>query len=224
MEADGLESWVDFVPLERAVVDCSLPRQVSGPVAFRAGAMLRGELHPGDGLCEGFPVGVFPCSWRRRQLGHPVVWLLRAFAACSYVLIGAKMSWRLGEAGGCGAGSRPGHVVTCRVLWILLYGHGGGGVVLGRPSLWIVVQGSEGDGVVIFPPVESQEGVEAVPGVPGWAWLGCGCRLQEGVLGALPIVLPDKVIFWAPLAVATPHLPPALEGRMGRGSSWGTCW
>ena len=47
-----------------------------------------------------------------------------------------------------------GEVVTCRVLGVLLYGDGGGGLVLRRPSLWIVVQRVEVDGVVKFPAVE----------------------------------------------------------------------
>ena len=55
-----------------------------------------------------------------------------------------------------------------------------------------------------------------MPGVPGWVGVGCGCRLQEGVLGALPSVFPEKVVFWAPLVVAPLHLPPPLEGRVGR--------
>ena len=113
-------------------------------------------------------------------------------------------------------------MVTCQALRILLYGDGGGGVVLRRPSLWIVVQGVEGDGVVMFAAGDRQEGVEAVPGVPRWAWIGCSCRLQEGVVGALPSVLPEKVVFWAPLVVAPLHLPPPLDGRVGRWQSYST--
>ena len=57
----------------------------------------------------------------------------------------------------------PGEMVTCRVLEVLLYGDGDGGVIFRRPSLRIVVEGLEGDGVVMFPAVVREEGVEAVP-------------------------------------------------------------
>ena len=110
----------------------------------------------------------------------------------------------------------PGEMVTCRVLRVLLYGNGGGGGVFRRPSLRIVVEGVEGDSVVTFPAVERKKGVEAVPGVPGWLGLGRGCRLQEGVHGAVPSVFPEKVVFWAPLVVAPFRLPPPLEGRVVR--------
>ena len=71
----------------------------------------------------------------------------------------------------------------------------------------IVVEGVEGDGVVVVPAVECKEGVEAVLGVPGWAGVGRGCHFQEGVHGAFPGVLPEKVVFWAPLVVASFSLP-----------------
>ena len=61
-----------------------------------------------------------------------------------------------------------------------------------------------------------------MPGVPRWALIGCSCRLQEGVVGALPSVLPEKVVFWAPLVVAPLHLPAPLEGRVGRLQSYST--
>ena len=63
MEADGLEAWCDFVPLECAVVDRPLPSQVSKPVAVRGGAVLWGELHFGDGVGEGLCAGFFLCGW-----------------------------------------------------------------------------------------------------------------------------------------------------------------
>ena len=111
----------------------------------------------------------------------------------------------------------PGEMATCRVLGVLLYGDGGGGVVLRCPSLRIVVEAVEDDSVVVSPAVGRRECVEAVPGVPGWAGVGRGCRLQEGVHGALPSVFREKVIFWAPLVVALFRLPPPLEGRVVRG-------
>ena len=108
----------------------------------------------------------------------------------------------------------PGDVVLLRVLGALLYGDGGVGVVFRCPSVWIVVEGAEGDGVAVFPAVERYEGVEAVPGVPGWARVGFGCRFQEGVLGAFPGVFPEKVFVRAPLVVVPFPLPPSLEGRV----------
>ena len=69
--------------------------------------------------------------------------------------------------------------------------------------------------MVMFPAVERKEGLEAVSGVPKWGGVGCGCRLQGGVKGAVS-VLPEKVVFWAPLVVAPSLLPPPLEGRPGR--------
>ena len=111
-----------------------------------------------------------------------------------------------GRGGGLWCQIASGEVVTCWFLGILLYGDGGGGVVLRRPSLWIVVQGVEGDGVVTFPAVECQQG-----------WVGCGCRIQEAVHGALRSVFPEKVVFRAPLVVAPLHMPPPLEGCLG-------CW
>ena len=79
MEADGLESRCDFVPPELAVVRCPFLRQVSKPVAVRGGAVLRGEVHLGDGVHKGLLVGALLCGWWGRRLGHLVVWLLRAF-------------------------------------------------------------------------------------------------------------------------------------------------
>ena len=109
----------------------------------------------------------------------------------------------------------PGEMVSCWVLGVLLYGDGGG-VVFRRPWLQIVVEGVEGDSVVVLPVVERKEGVEALPGVPGWAGLGRGCRFQEGVHGAVPGVFPEKIVIWAPLVVAPFRLPPALEGCLVR--------
>ena len=78
-------------------------------------------------------------------------------------------------------------MVSCWVLAVLLYGDGGGGIVFRHPSLRIVVEGLEGEGVAVFPVVERKEGVEAVPGVPGRAGVGRGCRFQEGVHGAAQV-------------------------------------
>ena len=103
------------------------------------------------------------------------------------------------------------------VLGVLLYGDGGGGVVSRGPSVRIVVEGVEGDGVVVLPAVECKEGVEAVPGVPGWAQVGRCCRFQEGIHGAFPGVFPEKVVFWAPLVVAPFRLPPPLQSPV-------VCW
>ena len=78
----------------------------------------------------------------------------------------------------------------------------------------IVVEGVEGDSVAVFPAVEHNQGLEAVPDVPRSAGVGCGCRLQEGVHGAFPGVFPEKVVFRAPLVVAPFLLPPTMEGRV----------
>ena len=64
--------------------------------------------------------------------------------------------------------------------------------------------------------MEHKEGVEAVPGFPGWAGLGRGCRFQEGVHGAFPSVFPEKVLLWAQLVVAPFLLSSPLEGRVVR--------
>ena len=114
----------------------------------------------------------------------------------------------------------PGGMVSCWVLGVLLYGDGGSGVVFRRPSLPIVVEGVKGDGVVVFPAAEGKEGVEAVPGVRRWAGVGPGCRLQEGVHGVVPGVLPEKFVFLAPLVVAPFRLPPPLEGHVVRSELW----
>ena len=53
-----------------------------------------------------------------------------------------------------------------------------------------------------------------MPGVPGRAGVGFGCRFQEGVLGASPGVFPEKVFLRAPLVVVPFLLPPSLEGRV----------
>ena len=118
----------------------------------------------------------------------------------------------------------PGEMVTCRVLRVLLYGDGGGGVIFRSPSLRIVVEVVDGDGVMMFPAVERREGVEAVPAVPGWVGVGRGWRYQEGVHGAVPSVFPEEVVFWAPLVVAPFCLPPPLEVAWCAGSSWRTYW
>ena len=110
----------------------------------------------------------------------------------------------------------PGDVVLLRVLGALLYGDGGGGIVFRCPFVWIVVEEVEGDAVAVFPAVECYEGVEAVPGVPGRAGVGFGCRFQEGVLGAFPGVSPEKVFLRAPLVVVPFLLLPPLEGRVVR--------
>ena len=56
--------------------------------------------------------------------------------------------------------------------------------------------------------------MEAVSGVPGRAGVGFGCCLQEGVRGALPGVVPEKVFLCAPLIVVPFLLLPPLEGRV----------
>ena len=109
-----------------------------------------------------------------------------------------------------------GEIVPCLGLRVLLYGDGGGGVVSRRPSVRIVVEGVECVGVVVFPAVERQEGVEALPGVPGWAGIDRGCRFQEGIHGTFPGVFPEKVIFQPRLVVAPFRLPLPLEGRAVR--------
>ena len=53
-----------------------------------------------------------------------------------------------------------------------------------------------------------------MPGVPGRAGVGFGCRFQEGVLGAFPGVFPENVFVRAPLVVVPFLLPPSLEGRV----------
>ena len=110
----------------------------------------------------------------------------------------------------------PGDMIPCWLLRVLLYGDGDGGLLFRRPSVRIVVEGVEGDGVVVLSAVECKEGVEAVPGVPGWAGVDRGCRFQEGVHGAFPGVFPEKFVFWAPLDVAPFCLPTPLEGHVVR--------
>ena len=110
----------------------------------------------------------------------------------------------------------PGDVVPRLVSGVLLYGDGGGGVVFRRSSMRIVVKGVEGDGVAVFPAVECEEGVEVVPGVPGWAGVGRRCGFQEGVHGAFPGVFPEKVVLGAPLVALSFLLPPPLEGLLVR--------
>ena len=70
--------------------------------------------------------------------------------------------------------------------------------------------------MVMSPAVERKDGVEAVRGEPGRAGVGRGCRLQEGVHGAVRSVFPEEVVFWAPLVVAPSPLPPPLEGCVVR--------
>ena len=67
--------------------------------------------------------------------------------------------------------------------------------------------------MAMIPTVERKEGVEAVPGVPGWAGIGCGSRLEEGMHCAVSFV-PEKVVFWAPFVVAPFHLPPPFNAFM----------
>ena len=162
MEADGLEPRCDFV-------DRQFPWQVFAPLAVRGGAVLRGELHLGDEMCEGLLVGAFLCGWWGRRLEHLVVrllWRPRFLQSCAD---SGEDVLKGGRGGGVWCQIAPGEVVTRRVLGILLYGDAGGGVVLRSPPLWVVVQGMQGDGMVMLPAVESKEGVEAVPGVSGRA-------------------------------------------------------
>ena len=56
-----------------------------------------------------------------------------------------------------------------------------------------------------------------MPGVPGWAGVGLGCRFQEGGHGAFPGVFPEKVFVRAPLVVVHCLLLRPLEGRV-------VCW
>ena len=50
--------------------------------------------------------------------------------------------------------------------------------------------------------------------VPGRAGVGFGCCFHEGVRGASPCVVPEKVFLCVPLVVV-PFLPlPPLEGRV----------
>ena len=76
--------------------------------------------------------------------------------------------------------------------------------------------------MAMFPAVQSEEGVEAALGVPGWAGVGGGRRLQEAVQVAVS-VLPEEVVFGAPFVVAPFLLPPPLEGCVGLWGSWRTC-
>ena len=55
-----------------------------------------------------------------------------------------------------------------------------------------------------------------MPGVPGRARVGLGCRFQEGIHGAFPGVFPEKVFFRAPVVVVPCLLLPPLEGRVVR--------
>ena len=155
-------------------------------------------------------------SWSGRScaVGGGGAWVISfsvccgAFASCSSALMVAKTSWRVGEAEGVRCPIVPGEMVPCWVLGVLLYGDCGVGVVFRRPS--VVAEGVEGDGE------ERKEGVEAVPGAPGWAGVGRGCFFQEGVHGASPGIFPEKVNFRAPLVVAPFRLSPPLEDRMVR--------
>ena len=108
-------------------------------------------------------------------------------------------------------------MITRRALGVFLYGDDGGVVVRSCPQLWVLVQGVGGDGVLMFPAVESKEGVEALPGVPGPAGIGRGCRLPEGVHAAVSVLPEKKSVFPAQLVVAPFLLPPPLEGHPG-------CW
>ena len=55
-----------------------------------------------------------------------------------------------------------------------------------------------------------------MPGFPGRAGVGLGCRFGEGVHGASPAVFPEKVLLRAPLVVVPFLLLPPLEGRVVR--------
>ena len=57
-------------------------------------------------------------------------------------------------------------------------------------------------------------------GVPGRAGVGFGCCLQEGVRGAFPGVVPEKVFLCAPLVVVPFLLLPPLEGRVVLREVW----
>ena len=56
--------------------------------------------------------------------------------------------------------------------------------------------------------------MEALSSVPGRAGVGFGCCIQEGVRGAFPGVLPEKVPHSAPLVVVPFLMLPPLEGRV----------
>ena len=87
-----------------------------------------------------------------------------ALASCSPALVVAKMSRTVGEVGGAWCQRAAREVVTRRVIGFLLFGDGGGGIVLRCPSLWVVRQGLEAGGAVMFPAVKSKERVEPVSG------------------------------------------------------------
>ena len=178
--------------------------------------MLWGELHFVDGVGGGLFLGAFMCAWWGRCLGHVVVRLLWGFRFLQFCADGGEDILEGGGGGGVRCGIVPGDMVPRLVPEVLLYGDGGGGVVFRRPLVWIVVEGVEGDGVAVFPAVECKKGGEAVPGVPGRAGVGRGCRFQEGVHGAFPDVFPEKFVLRAPLVVVPSLLPPPLEGRMVR--------
>ena len=199
--ADGLKYRCNFVPPERAVVDC--------PFLLQSGVVR---------CCGGNSILVMACEvgsgW---SSGHLVVWSLRGLRFFQSCADGGADVMEGGRGWGVCCRIAPGEVVTRRILWGLLYHDGDADVVLRPPSFWTVVQGAEGDRVVMLSAVECKEGVEALPVAPGWTGVGRDCCLEEGPHGAVS-ALPERVIFWAPLVVAPFLLPPPLEG------SWRKCW
>ena len=105
MEADGLESWCDFVHL-------SVPLWIAHSRGRSRDPWRSGVVR----CCGGSSILMLGCArgfwWgRSRVVGLGGVYGISssgccgAFAACSSALMVAKISWRVGEAGGCGAGS-----------------------------------------------------------------------------------------------------------------------
>ena len=89
-----------------------------------------------------------------RCLAHLVARLLWGFRFLQCCADGGEDIREVQGGGGVGCWIVPGDVVLLRVLGVLLYGDGGGGVVLRCPSVWIVVEGVDGDGVAVFSAVE----------------------------------------------------------------------
>ena len=116
------------------MVDHPYPWYNSIPFVVGRGAVLWGELHPEEGLCEGLLIQAFPCGWWGRCLGHLVVLSLQGLCSLQSCADGGQMSWRVGRIA-------PVEVVTRQVVAVLLYGDCGCDDVLSCPSLWVVVQG-----------------------------------------------------------------------------------
>ena len=178
--------------------------------------MLWGELHCGDGVVRGSLWGLSCAVGGGGAWGISSSGFLWGFRFLQFCTDGGEGLLQVGGGGLVQCRIVPGDVVPRWVPGVSLYGDGGGGVFFRRPSLRIVVQGVEGDGVAVSSAVKCKEGVEAVPGVPGWAGVGRGFHFQECVHGTFPGVLPEKVVLRAPLVVVSFPLPPPLQGRVVR--------